>query len=220
MGTKILLVDMDAIVADLAGRWYDLYNRVYQPEIPLTMDRVTQWDVGKAIGDPRIYGLLKTAGLYRDLDVFPGAQKALKALKKLKLPNGEPAYDINFLTAAISAPHILTDKSEWLADRFPFIGPKNHMYVYKKEMVRGHYLLDDAPKNLLKWKAANPEGKTLTIHYPYNEGVAADFTAIDYKDMAFAWEQLHAYLVVEATASVDPSQSLSQALGPVLTPQA
>ena len=88
MEPSVLLVDMDAIVADLSTDWYGLYNKTYPNMPPVTVDNVSQWDVGKAIGDGRIYGILKEPGLYRNLKVLPGSQEALKKLYKFRVKIG------------------------------------------------------------------------------------------------------------------------------------
>lgn len=203
---KVLLVDMDAIVADLATHWNAGYAKMY-PDMPVpTTANTKQWDVGKAIGDNRIYGILKQPGLYRNLPVIPGSQRALKKLYKLRVAN-QKAYNILFLTAATAAPHILADKSAWLEEHFPFIGPKNHIYAYQKELIYGDYFIDDAPKNLDKWKKAHPKGKTVTIGYPYNEGVKVDFNGGDYTAWEAAWERIEGYLTQEAIVRVSQEAS-------------
>lgn len=191
--TKTILVDLDAIVADLATDWLALYNAAHPDKPPVTVAGVDKWDIGKAIGDKSIDKYLNTPGLYINLKPFPGAIEALRAISKMKWKNGTPAYDIIFLTSAISAPHILADKSAWLRQHFPFIGPKNHMYGYKKGLVRGDFLIDDAPKNLLNWKANNPDGITMTINYPYNKEAEVDFRAGNYDDMETTWGRIRDY---------------------------
>lgn len=215
--TKILLVDMDAIVADLASEWYARWNQRQianaimkgeEPPKPLVVDDVHVWDVGKAINDGGIYAVLNEPGLYTSLGVFRGSQKAISELNKLKHPDGTKAFNVTFLTAAVSAPHILTDKANWMRHNFGFISPRQMIYAYQKELVFGHYLLDDGPKNLRKWKAAWPEGKTLTITYPYNVDEPVDFRAGSYKDMDLVWWKIKNYLASEVGVAYDPAFDL------------
>jgi len=203
--TKTLLIDMDAIVADLATEWYARWNKKAKerwlndglngtPFKPLLVDDVKAWDVAKTVGDNRIYDILKEPGLYRAIKPFPAAQKAVRALFDLKLDNGKPAFNIVFLTASITAPHILMDKALWMADHFPYINPRQMIYAYQKELVRGDFFIDDSPKNLKNWKAAWPDGVAITIDYPYNQTADVSLRARSYKNMDEAWAMIQRYL--------------------------
>lgn len=214
--TKVLLIDMDAIVADLASEWYRRWNQRQisnaimagkEPPKPLTVEDVNMWDVGKAINDGGIYAVLNEPGLYKSLRVFPGSQRVVSELNKLKHPDGTKAFNVTFLTAAVSAPHILTDKAEWMRSNFGFISPRQMIYAYQKELVRGDYLIDDGPKNLAKWKAAWPEGKTITITYPYNAEQPVDFRAGHYSNMEDVWWAIYNYLRAEVGLPLKPATS-------------
>jgi 5'(3')-deoxyribonucleotidase len=191
MQTKTLLVDMDAIVADLATEWYDRWNKspLNRSQTSLTVDDVTQWDVGKAIGNSAVYSILKEPGLYRVLKPLPGAIDGLKEVFGMKV-NGVPAYDVFFLTASITAPHILADKAYWVAEHFPFIKPKKLIFAYHKERVMGDVFIDDSPKNLARFRAAQPATRLVTIDYPYNKDAQVDFRAQSHKNTEEAWGEI------------------------------
>lgn len=186
MDRKTLLVDMDAIIADLASEWYRRYNVKYNKN--LRVEDVKEWDVKKTTNDARVYGVLKDPGLYLNLRPF---QAGLDALEKL---SGK--FDVFLLTAAISAPQILADKAIWVQKYMPWFSAKNFFTGYHKELVRGDFFIDDAPKNLAKWGAMNPQGKTITIDYPYNQGNFVDFRAHDWRHMDNAWRQIFDYLML------------------------
>jgi 5'(3')-deoxyribonucleotidase len=189
--TYTILVDLDAIVADLMTDWLALYNAARPNRKPVVPEDVTSWNIGKAIGDKSIDGFLNAPGLYPNLKPMSGAIEALKQITRMKWnTTGGLVYDVVFLTSAISSPHILADKSAWLRQHFPFIGPKNHMYGYKKALVRGDFFIDDAPKNLQAWMAAIPDGLTVTITYPYNKDTEVDFRAGSYTDMEGTWGKI------------------------------
>jgi 5'-nucleotidase len=198
---KIILIDMDAIVADLASEWYGRWNDYKAKDAiahdlptpkPLTVDDVHTWDVAKVVGDGKIYQFLKSDRLYRDIKPFPAAIENIKYLNK------NSAFKIFFLTASITAPHILADKAYWMQQHFPFIDPKQMIYAYHKEFVRGDFFIDDSPKNLKRFKEAQPNAKLITIDYPYNKTAQVDLRAVGYKDMDAAWVQIFNYIVTES----------------------
>lgn len=207
--TKILLIDMDAIVADLAGEWYARWNKhqydkwyhgnrlLPQPK-EIKVEDMKAWDVAKTTGDGRIYDVLREPGLYRELKPFPKSQEVIYNLSKKKLDNGKPAFDILFLTASITAPNILADKAYWMKDHFPFMGPKQLILAYRKELVRGDFFIDDSPKNLRKFREAQPKANLITIDYPYNQLANVDLRARAWNNMDAAWEQIERYLDLHA----------------------
>jgi 5'(3')-deoxyribonucleotidase len=181
---KTLLVDMDAIVADLAAVWYKEYTE--KTGKVLTTDMVTSWDVGKAIGDRSVYGILAKPFIYRRIPPIEPAIKVIERLSKHKVA-GKPLWDIHILTASIMDAQVIPDKIWWLSQYMPFISRKNQSFVYHKGMVHGDFFIDDAPKNLKAWKERHPEGKTVTVTYPYNTEAPADIRGDDYKDPVKAW---------------------------------
>jgi 5'(3')-deoxyribonucleotidase len=191
---KTLLVDMDAIVADLASVWYKEYTE--KTGRVVTTDMVNTWDVGKAIGDRSIYGILSKPFIYRRIPPIEPAIKVLERLSKLKV-EGKPVWDIHILTASIMDPQVIPDKIWWLGQYMPFINRKHQSFVYHKGMVKGDFFIDDAPKNLKAWKENNPQGKTLTITYPYNTEAPVDIRGDDYKSPEAAWSTIEGALMKE-----------------------
>lgn len=193
MESITVLVDMDGIVADLATEWYNRWNAQHPEREPLTVDKVTDWDVGIAAGDKRIYKVLSEPHLYQAIQPFPNAIESIKYLHKFR-KDGQRVFDIVFVTAAIKDPGILTDKALWMQRHFPFIDTKNIFYGYRKYMVKGDVLIDDSPKNIELYQRAWPQAKVVTIDHPYNRNVTPDFRAFGYSDVAHAWEQIKQYL--------------------------
>lgn len=194
--SKKILVDMDGIVADLATPWFEIYNKRHPDDI-LTTENQRTWDFGKSAkykGD--IYSILKTEGLYRELKPIEGSQDAIKAIQAIKAADGSAAYEVFFLTASITAPDILADKSWWVRHHFPNVPIKNFFTGYKKSMVKGDVFIDDSPRNMSEYRAAWPDAKILTIEYPYNEDVAKQIAAVhpSWKDPRRAWEEIVEYL--------------------------
>ena len=211
MEPEVLLIDMDGIVADLATEWYARFNKMREedylrnpntypaPPIPVSIDQITNWDTGKAVGDHRIYGILEQKGLFHAVKPLPGAIRGVQAIKNIKLSDNTPAYDINFLTAAIVTPYALSEKAEWMKEYFPFINPKNIIYAYRKELVKGDIFIDDSPKNLESWKKAWPNGTTIAIDYPYNQNTSVDVRVYDYRYTQIAWSLIVGELQARAS---------------------
>jgi 5'-nucleotidase len=191
---KTILIDMDAIVADLASEWYKRYNEATGKNI--TTADVNQWDVGKAIGDKSIYKYLTQPGLYWKLPPIQPAIDTLKRLHKLRV-GGEKVYELFVLTAAIAHPQIIPDKMAWLEEHMPFIDRKHQVFAYHKHLVFGDYFIDDSPKNLTQWKARFPTSKTVTVTYPYNRDVMVDIRGNDYTNPEGAWKYIEDSLAID-----------------------
>lgn len=186
---------MDGIVADLATPWYARYNERTGKNI--TTADVRQWDVGKAIGDKSIYKILTEPGLYRTLPPIQPGIETIKMLSKMRV-NGEKAYEVFILTAAIAEPNIIPDKIWWLEQHMPFIDRKHMMFVYHKGFIHGDYFIDDANKNLIAWKLRHPHGTTVTVTYPYNSDYPADIRGDSYLNFDNAWSQIGSALADKA----------------------
>ena len=179
-----LLVDMDAVLVDLLSVWLGRYNE--RRGTNFTANDITQWDIGKVIGDRSVYGILEEPGLYRDLPAFAPAVEVMREMSKLKR-KGEKVFDIHIVTAAIAHPGIIPDKIHWLDTNMPFISRKNTNFVYRKQLIRGDAFIDDAPKNYEAWKKLNPHGVTATVTYRYNENNPVDIRGDDHNNQEQAW---------------------------------
>lgn len=160
---KIILLDMDSIIADLQGRIFELYNERYGgvDGEPLDYKHVTTWDYfEKGEVGSRIVKMFDEPGFFRSLKPIPGAIEAATQLNE--------THKI-YIVSSVGRRHApIAEKVEWLQEHFPFISHRKYVFTSAKELVRGDYLIDDAPHNVEAWKEMNPLGKALSIPYQYN----------------------------------------------------
>jgi 5'(3')-deoxyribonucleotidase len=192
----VLLVDMDAILADLTAEWYSCYNQsnLQEPHEDVTVHNVTEWEIPNAKNRDLLWSILSHKGLYRNLPVIPGAIEGMRAI------HDSGKFETYIVTAATAAEHTIMEKVQWLGEHFPFIKRRNIIACYNKSLIRGDFLLDDAPHNLEGWLKVNPGGVGLTIDYPYNRAIAVPdknwlVRFYGYNTPELAWHEIVQYLL-------------------------
>jgi len=121
-GKKILLIDMDGVVADFDKGAID-----WAKNIGIT---------DQEFKDKKMY---RQAGFYLDLKPMPGA---LEAIQKL-----EPNFEIRFVSApSWNNPHSFTEKRLWIEKYFGNWSEKRMDLTFRKDLFMGHYLVDDRLK--------------------------------------------------------------------------
>lgn len=194
---RILLLDMDACIANLEGPWLDAYNRDYNDN--LTPDKITDWEIQDFVKPEcgaKIFDYLSVPGFYESLPVIPGSQDAVAYIDRLTDRAGHQAYEIFVVTSGTNHPCIPSQKVTWMAKHFPWIDAKHIITCYHKELVKGDVLIDDSPKNAKKYRRAWPDAKILSIAYPYNEKAKKyyDLLAESYCNKQMAWVEIAQYL--------------------------
>lgn len=154
-----ILVDMDGVLCDLAGKWFRLYNQEYHDD--LSVAKMAEWGPHRyAKEGKRIYKYLGLPGFFRDLEPIDGAVDGMRQLVSA-------GFDVVIVTAARRG-H--TDKLAWVAEHLPFLPQDNVIFAHRKELVRGDVLFDDAPHHLRNF--AKYGGEPVAMDYPYNRALA------------------------------------------------
>jgi 5'(3')-deoxyribonucleotidase len=78
-------------------------------------------------------------------------------------------WDAVIVTAAGSTQHAA--KAAWLHEHFPAIAADHLVFTSGKFLIPAGVFIDDAPHNLLPYRAAYPTAQVLTLAYPYNARV-------------------------------------------------
>lgn len=152
-----ILLDMDGVLCNLLEKWLAVYNEEYQDR--LSVQALRTWGPHRyARAGKAVYKYLAQPGFFRDLKPLPHAVEGARALV-------ERGHDVVIVTAAKNGHR---EKLDWIEEHLPFIGVRNTIFAHRKELVRGDVLFDDAPHNLLAFKAY---GLPVAMAYPYNEGV-------------------------------------------------
>ncbi|MGA2832510.1 MAG: 5'-3'-deoxyribonucleotidase [Terracidiphilus sp.] len=176
---KRICVDMDEVMADTLAEHLRRYNQTFD-------EAVTPQDLaGKGIFEitsedrrQQLRAFLDAEDFFEDLAVMPGSQAVLEQLSA--------RFEIHIATQAMVIPNSLGSKYRWLQRHFPFISPRQYTFCGDKSILRADYLIDDLPKNLLRF-----EGQGLLYTAPHNLA-ATGFLRVD------NWQQVADYFATQA----------------------
>lgn len=141
---KVVLCDVDEVVAALLPEWVRRYNDAYDDELQLAA--ITDWSLQRFVkpecGD-KIYDFLNAPDLYEDVDPVPGALYGVNELRRR-------GYRVVFVTSATKG-HA-GQKLQWLQDQgFLPAGRQTDPDYWEgseKWMLRGDLIIDDRPHTL------------------------------------------------------------------------
>ena len=179
-----LIIDLDSIIVDLLGPWLGWYNELYDDK--LTVADLTSYAIEKHVKPGchySIYDFFTPVDRYAECPILPGASEALAAFRDM-------GHDIVIATATAGQ----TAHQKWVLAKkaAPWLPASHIMVGSRKELLRGDVFIDDAPKNVVKYKQAWPEAKAMTIAYPYNAEIYDwyDLRAEGWQNPAGAWSQI------------------------------
>ncbi|PST85295.1 5'(3')-deoxyribonucleotidase [Pedobacter yulinensis] len=146
---------MDEVIADAIGKFVYLYNRDYG--VPLDLEIAPGNEIFHHVpehANQKWFDYINEPGFFRDLGVIPGSQEVIRAL--------HDKYEVYIVSAAMEFRNSLTDKYDWLAEHFPFIGWQNIIFCGNK-IVNADIMIDDRIKNFSEFP-----GRTLLFSSPHN----------------------------------------------------
>ncbi len=151
-----ICVDMDEVMADTLAEHLRRYNQAFDEELsPRDLAGKKLWEVTPADRQQQLRAFLDAEDFFEDLALMPGAQAVLEKLSA--------RFEIFIATQAMAVPNSLGPKYRWLQRHFPFIPPTNYVFCGDKSILRADYLIDDLPKNLLRF-----QGQGLLYSAPHN----------------------------------------------------
>jgi 5'(3')-deoxyribonucleotidase len=153
---KRVCVDMDEVMADTLAEHLRRYNQAFEEDV--TVDDLAGkglWEITPQDRQKELRAFLDAEDFFEDLPLMPDAQKVLKKLST--------QFEIFIATQAMAVPNSLGPKYRWLQRHFPFIPPTHYVFCGDKRILRADYLIDDLPKNLLRF-----EGQGLLYTAPHN----------------------------------------------------
>ena len=161
-----ICVDMDEVMADTLAEHLRRYNQAFEEEVT-TMDLAGKglWEFTPQERRQQLRAFLDAEDFFEDLALMPDAQPVLKDLSA--------RFEIYIATQAMAVPNSLGPKYRWLQRHFSFIPPAHYVFCGDKSILRADYLIDDQPKNLVKF-----EGQGLLYSAPHNL-TATDFVRVD-----------------------------------------
>jgi len=150
---------MDEVMADTLGEHLRRYNKAFEEEVtPEDLSGKGLWEVTPQDRQVQLRAFLDAEDFFEDLPLMPNAQEVLKELSS--------RFEIFIATQAMAVPNSLGPKYRWLQRHFSFIPPTHYVFCGDKSILRADYLIDDLPKNLMRF-----QGKGLLFTAPHNHGI-------------------------------------------------
>lgn len=154
MSKPVLLFDLDGICCNLMKKWLAVYNHDYGDN--LTEADITSWSWDEFVKPEcgkRIYHYLNRPGFFADLEPIEGCIESLGRLERV----------CELVVVTASPKEAAGDKIAWVRRHLPMVPRGNIVVTYRKDLVRGDFMFDDAPKNLV-----NHPSIRIMMDYPYN----------------------------------------------------
>lgn len=174
---KTLLIDQDGVLTDWLGKFSELLTAMY-PDIPhLAREDVKEFMMPLNFEEPyreKINEVIHAPEFYRDMDIVPGAQRAVEML--------EEHFNVFLCTSPlIDNLNCATDKMRWISTH---LGPqwlKRTVVTYDKTVIDAVALIDDKPEVL---GAHQPTWKHVHFRHPYNRHIENAFEIDGWSDEA------------------------------------
>jgi 5'(3')-deoxyribonucleotidase len=158
-----ILLDCDGVLAHFtagARRWASSRGLG-----SFTDEQITEYDIMKSFGvGPENWGSFRAwltgTRFCREAPVFEGAQAFVEELRKLG--------DVVIVTAPfVGVDHWEADRRDWLKRHFGF-GHKDVISAHRKEVIRGHVLIDDSLDHCEAFVSKSTYRRAVLVDRPYN----------------------------------------------------
>lgn len=172
---KIIAMDVDGVIADLAPAWLARYNHDYNDN--LKPSDLTGWDTHKFVKPEcgfKMYDYLKDPHLYDDVLPTDGALDAINILK---------AHDYRIVYVTVTPIDASGRKFFWLRQYTFITDIKDYVEASDKSLIRAGTIVDDKPENLDTF-----DGKKILFVQPWNQFQQYNpnyLSAINWKDVLF-----------------------------------
>lgn len=165
MNTRVILIDMDNVIADQIGGFYRILADEY-PEITLPpREALTHFDIELNFPEEHralIRSLRLRKGFFRTLSLIEGAKEGLTHLT-------DAGFDVRIVTAPTwEWTHCVPEKYAWVEEHLGRDWCGKIILTRDKTFVRGDVLIDDAPKVSGSFP---PTWQHVPYEQPYNHDV-------------------------------------------------
>jgi 5'-nucleotidase len=168
---KRLLIDMDDVMADTFAQIVKYVNERrgtnWQKEEVNTVEMMAKFHLDYQ----PVRNFLWEKGFFSDIPLMADAQEVVEKLHQ--------KYELFVVSAATEFPLSMTEKLDWLAKHFPYIGWEHTVFCGHKFMIKADYLIDDHEKNL-----TNFTGTPLLFTAPHNLAVEGFLRMNSWKDIS------------------------------------
>jgi 5'(3')-deoxyribonucleotidase len=159
----IVLLDCDGVAADFVGEVVRIVKYATGQDYA-----ITKWlkltDI-PCSSQQRAEIAYQIGIMGRDLQVLPGAQDGVKALR-------EAGHDVHWVTSRWDSQRWVTDRCWWLKEHGLVRDPQREItFTAAKWRVHGDIFVDDKPSNVAEWQSTWPRGYGLLFAQPWNQDV-------------------------------------------------
>lgn len=179
MNKKIILVDMDGVLADFEGRFLENWRKKFpnHPIIPLAERETFYLEEDYPDGLKKdIESIFRAPGFFQNLKIISGSKEALTKMESL-------GHEVFICTSPISKyENCVLEKYHWVSKNLGYEWTKKMIVTKDKTLIYGDILIDDKPKHL---GVKDPVWKYVLFDAPYNKKVKSDLR-ITWKN----WEKI------------------------------
>lgn len=158
-----ICLDVDGVLADFPRAALHWING-YSPLRAVKLEHIDQHDILEALGlgalQESFDSWCRDTELCRSLPVYDGAKDFVRELRAMA--------DVLIVTSPYSAvPNWCHHRINWLAEHFG-ISKRDVIFAKRKDMVRGHLLIDDKLSNCEAWVSKSAHRKAVVFDQPWN----------------------------------------------------
>lgn len=144
MNKKIILVDMDGVLADFETRFLEDFRKKFphHPYVPLGKREMFYLEENYPEGlEKDIETVFSTPGFFENLDIIPGSKEALAKMKAL-------GHEVYICTSPVSKyENCILEKYHWVSKNLGYEWTKKMIVTKDKTLVFGDILIDDKPEH-------------------------------------------------------------------------
>ena len=169
MNKKIILVDMDGVLADFETGFLDSWKGKFphHPHVSLEK-RETFYLMESYPGglENDIDSIYKAPGFFQNLGVISGGKEALAKIQAL-------GHEVFICTSPISKyENCVLEKYHWVSNNLGYEWTKKMILTKDKTLIFGDFLIDDKPKHVGLQK---PVWEHVLFDAPYNKHIKTKF---------------------------------------------
>lgn len=166
MNKKIILVDMDDVLADFEAKFLEDWKKKFlnHPHIPLNNRKAfrIEEDYPSEL-KKEVEGIFSAPGFFENLDKIPGGKEALIKMQEI-------GHNVFICTSPISKyANCVLEKYRWVEKNLGYEWTKKIIMTKDKTLVFGDILIDDKPEHTGLKK---PAWKHVLFEKSYNQHIS------------------------------------------------
>ena len=157
MNKKIILVDMDGVLADFEGRFLEKWRRKFLNHPHVSLEEDYPDGLKK-----EVESIFSAPGFFENLNIISGGKESLAKMQAL-------GHKVFICTSPISKyENCVLEKYHWISKNLGYEWTKKMIVTKDKTLVFGDILIDDKPEQIgLK----TPAWKHVLFDAPYNKHI-------------------------------------------------